>query len=147
MARLRIHRNDNPLFYKERNGSIIVTEIGGGYYGYYYKDFKSANGSKLVFEFLTPKMNTELDAINTVVDSLSCRIHDINEFHEDTYRKNMFDGDTSTHSVNYVMPEMNYRQLGKADKWLACKLEETASEGIDTSTDFFNVWTSSERKI
>lgn len=146
MARLRIHRNDNPLFYKERNGSIIVTEIGGGYFGYYYKEFKSDNGSKLVFEYLTSKMNTELEAINSVVDSLSYRIHNINEFHEDTYRKNRFKGDTSTHSVNYVIPEMNFRQLGKADKWLTDKLEEATSEGNDTSTDFFNVWTSSERK-
>lgn len=45
-----------------------------------------------------------------------------------------------------VLIEMNHRQLGKTDIWLAGKIEETASEGNDTLTDFFNVWVSSRGK-
>lgn len=105
MARLRIHRNDSPLFYKERNGKIIVTEVDGEFIAYYYVDFKSPNGAKLVFEFLTPKMETEKNVIECVVDCLRFRIQNINEFLDNTHRKTRFRSDEDRHSVNYVLPE------------------------------------------
>lgn len=43
-----------------------------------------------------------------------------------------------------VLIEMNHRQLGKTDSWLARKIEETMSRGVQTLTDYFNVWSDSK---
>jgi hypothetical protein len=37
---------------------------------------------------------------------------------------------------------LNHRQLGKDDKWLRQKLEESTASGDDANRDFFNMWTS-----
>ncbi len=37
---------------------------------------------------------------------------------------------------------LNHRQLGKDDKWLYQKLEESTASGDDANRDFFNMWTS-----
>lgn len=63
----------------------------------------------------------------------------------ETELKDMIKG-MSPERVVRVLIEMNHRQLGLTDEWLAGKIEETASEGNDTLTDFFNVWVSSRGK-
>lgn len=45
-----------------------------------------------------------------------------------------------------VLIEMNHRQLGKSDKWLMTKIEESASEGNQILTDYFNVWVTDKGK-
>lgn len=50
----------------------------------------------------------------------------------------------SPEGLNRVLIEMNHRQLGKTDAWLAGKIEDTNSEGNDTLTDFFNIWVDSK---
>lgn len=50
----------------------------------------------------------------------------------------------SPNKLSRVLIEMNHRQLGKSDDWLAGKIEDTNSEGNDTLTDFFNIWVDSK---
>lgn len=45
-----------------------------------------------------------------------------------------------------VLIEMNHRQLGKTDEWLARKIEDTNSSGNETLTDYFNIWVDSRGK-
>lgn len=45
-----------------------------------------------------------------------------------------------------VVIEMNHRQLGKTDEWLAKKIAATNSTGNETLTDYFNIWVDSRGK-
>lgn len=45
-----------------------------------------------------------------------------------------------------VLIEMNHRQLGKTDDWLARKIEDSNSSGNETLTDYFNIWVDSRGK-
>jgi hypothetical protein len=52
----------------------------------------------------------------------------------------------SAGKVCRVLIEMNHRQLGKSDEWLAGKIEDTNSTGNETLTDYFNIWVDSRGK-
>lgn len=45
-----------------------------------------------------------------------------------------------------ILIEMNHRQLGKSDKWLISKIEESNSEGNQILTDYFNIWVTDKGK-
>lgn len=45
-----------------------------------------------------------------------------------------------------ILIEMNHRQLGKSDEWLVKKIEESASEGNQILTDYFNTWVTDKGK-
>ena len=46
----------------------------------------------------------------------------------------------STDNSDKVLVEMNHRQLGLTDEWLAREIIDTVSEGRETLTDYFNIW-------
>lgn len=55
---------------------------------------------------------------------------------EETIRK------MSVDKVCRVNITLNHRQLGKTDKWLLEKLEDSVQTGDDANRDYFNMWTS-----
>jgi len=48
----------------------------------------------------------------------------------------------ATGPADVVLVEMNHRQLGKTDEWLARTIRESAQEGVRVEAEFFNRWSS-----
>lgn len=80
LKNLPVTNNEEVLFYRERNGTIVITKLENVYSGYYYFMSKTES-SKITLEVIEYDKDREL-VIDKVRESIKSRLDEIRKIYE-----------------------------------------------------------------
>ena len=80
LKNLPVTDNEEILFYRERNGTIVVTKLEDVYSGYYYFMSRTEN-SKITLEVIEHDKDREV-VIDRVKESIKNRLEEIRKIYE-----------------------------------------------------------------
>ena len=80
LKNLPVTDNEEVLFYRERNGTIVVTKLKDVYSGYYYFMSRTEN-SKITLEVIEHDKDREV-VIDRVKESIKNRLEEIRKIYE-----------------------------------------------------------------
>ena len=80
LKNLPVTDNEEVLFYRERNGTIVVTKLEDVYSGYYYFMSRTEN-SKITLEVIEYDKDREV-VIDKVKESIKNRLEEIRKIYE-----------------------------------------------------------------